>query len=1102
MKRPTDYVTARYRAPVHKNFFVCIVAVYFYGSSAYFNNISVEKMSRNNSCANSPVSPFRRSTGVTQWEPHSRCGTPSTISPTRCALRGGVNHPTVDEAVHVHVRVRPFTQKECAQNSVVPCIEAVNNSLTLKKKGEHFTFQFDGIFCSVNEPASEGVVQSSQHDVYVVLGVPLLKNVFEGFNSCLFAYGQTGSGKTYTMMGDDGDERGVTKRLCEDLLARIAEVARTGGSRWTVEVGYVEVYNERVSDLIAPRRSAAQEIALELRDDPKKGVYMPNQAVIAVSSVPEILQIIDMGNERRHTAATNMNDRSSRSHAIIQLILRETRELNMGQRVTGLTPKLNLVDLAGSERVATSGSTGVRFEQARYINLSLTTLGRVIDALANRSQKRSGAVTLPPYRESKLTYLLKDSIGGNSRTSMVATVSPSELNVEETLATLRYASRAREIMQTARINEDPQVRRIRELEEEMAALRQQIATSPIAVGSQTDLHDKLRALKDEADQRLLELERTTEADRRLNEKEKAQLKNERDAFEREMRALRRGVERQQQEHVQQKNDQVRRISKLQEQVHELQCRLDTLTLENQELRHQLGEGTDNASEQNIRTENSALTVLIQSTRSQVEHLSEALQKSQLHVSRLVTEARVSEAAHAVAIEKLSAAHQVELEHLQAASQRVVNTIRDDFYARLAEHEQSHHELLLRLRNKNKLLSQKCVVLQASQLDSCNEKNDSFEDSELDFQADEAIQQEEVEILIESLKNAEARELSLGCELAEMRSELAELSLAKAMLEEEYRNLEDTFRERTVEMSTKIQELNEKLESSAVENSADTDKLACLQGELHGAAASEGETQSNAIERLEKEVKNIRTELSKSIKECAELKRAREEQNTNKEISVHYLGPVHRLSTLLQNLFDCFVSRHLFILDCVCRIFDGHAYQLSHAYKCSVISGDMIRRAADQWRRAVRLAGWTRQLSLSGKRVYDALNKGCLAAMVNAKDLMAWQGLIAANPSSNEEERSLEKSMLARFERQIGEDERDLQMLTEEWQSQSSPQTSPLDVQDFHITETEDADDLRSLAQTFSAKITAVTARIVSSRKDVLREAVRLAPPEKFIDDHE
>ncbi|CAB1334977.1 unnamed protein product, partial [Coregonus sp. 'balchen'] len=277
-----------------------------------------------------------------------------------------------------------------------------------------------------------------------------------------------GSGKSYTMMGSV-DSPGLIPRLCSSLFDRTLLEQREGEG-FTIEVSYMEIYNEKVRDLLDPKGSRQ---ALRVREHKVLGPYVDGLSRLAVASYKDIESLMSEGNKSRTVAATNMNEESSRSHGVFNIILTHTlkdlRSGTSGEKVS----KLSLVDLAGSERAAKTGATGERMKEGSNINKSLTTLGLVISALAEQGCGKN-KTKFVPYRDSVLTWLLKDSLGGNSRTAMVATVSPAADNYDETLSTLRYADRAKSIVNHAVVNEDPNARIIRELREEVEKLRDQL----------------------------------------------------------------------------------------------------------------------------------------------------------------------------------------------------------------------------------------------------------------------------------------------------------------------------------------------------------------------------------------------------------------------------------------------------------------------------------------------------------------------------------------------------------------------------------------------------------------------------------------------------
>lgn len=385
--------------------------------------------------------------------------------------------------IKVVVRVRPFNSREKDRNA--KCIVSMRNSQTVLSpplpdpgsKGKAVkgsaegskTFAFDKSYWSFDKKDPD---YAGQDNLFTDLGKPLLDNAFQGYNNCIFAYGQTGSGKSYSMMGY-GDEEGVIPRICRDMFYRIENIQGDKNMSCTVEVSYLEIYNERVRDLLNPTTKGN----LKVREHPSTGPYVEDLAKLVVRSFPEIDHLMDEGNKARTVAATNMNETSSRSHAVFTLTLTQKRhdaETNMD---TEKVAKISLVDLAGSERANSTGATGARLKEGAEINRSLSTLGRVIAALADLSSPKTTKKGMQvPYRDSVLTWLLKDSLGGNSLTAMIAAISPADINFDETLSTLRYADSAKRIKNHAVVNEDPNARMIRELKEELAQLRSKLTT--------------------------------------------------------------------------------------------------------------------------------------------------------------------------------------------------------------------------------------------------------------------------------------------------------------------------------------------------------------------------------------------------------------------------------------------------------------------------------------------------------------------------------------------------------------------------------------------------------------------------------------------------
>uniref|UniRef100_A0A8D0FCZ0 plus-end-directed kinesin ATPase n=1 Tax=Strix occidentalis caurina TaxID=311401 RepID=A0A8D0FCZ0_STROC len=326
------------------------------------------------------------------------------------------------------------------------------------------SFSFDYSYWSHTTPAD--INYASQKQVYRDIGEEMLQHAFEGYNVCIFAYGQTGAGKSYTMMGkQEKDQQGIIPQLCEDLFSRINDTTNDNMS-YSVEVSYMEIYCERVRDLLNPKNKGN----LRVREHPLMGPYVEDLSKLAVTSYNDIQDLMDSGNKARTVAATNMNETSSRSHAVFNIIFTQKRHDAETDITTEKVSKISLVDLAGSERADSTGAKGTRLKEGANINKSLTTLGKVISALAEMNKKKKKTDFIP-YRDSVLTWLLRENLGGNSRTAMVAALSPADINYDETLSTLRYADRAKQIRCNAVINEDPNNKLIRELKDEVARLR-------------------------------------------------------------------------------------------------------------------------------------------------------------------------------------------------------------------------------------------------------------------------------------------------------------------------------------------------------------------------------------------------------------------------------------------------------------------------------------------------------------------------------------------------------------------------------------------------------------------------------------------------------
>ncbi|XP_044230583.1 stAR-related lipid transfer protein 9 isoform X1 [Thunnus albacares] len=429
--------------------------------------------------------------------------------------------------VKVAVRVRPLNARESADRGRVAVqvedkfVRIQNVKLdgrmdsVVDSREKLLEFCFDYCYWSV-DPADPHY--ASQEEVFQDLGVSVLAGASEGYNVCLFAYGQTGSGKTYTMMGTP-DSIGLTPRICQGLF-RSEDTFPDGQNSSRVEISFLEIYNERVRDLLKGGEQK-KRASLRVREHPEKGPYVQDLSQHVVSDGKQAMDLLEEGIANRITAATHNHDASSRSHAIFTI--QYTQAILENNRPSETVSKINLVDLAGSER-ADYNYCRDRLTEGSNINKSLVTLGIVISALAQNSQMSSSCQSINsmasegdgstvgshssslsgggggggggrrhcfiPYRDSVLTWLLKDSLGGNSKTIMIATVSPSANSYNETLSTLRYAAHARNIVNKPRVNEDANVRLIRELREEIDRLKSMLLSFEMQRNPSPSLSDE------------------------------------------------------------------------------------------------------------------------------------------------------------------------------------------------------------------------------------------------------------------------------------------------------------------------------------------------------------------------------------------------------------------------------------------------------------------------------------------------------------------------------------------------------------------------------------------------------------------------------------
>ncbi|XP_035212141.1 kinesin-like protein KIF28P [Stegodyphus dumicola] len=339
-------------------------------------------------------------------------------------------------------------------------------------------------YCTPDQTQPNGSKFCDQERVYRDLGRGVLRNAWDGYNSALFAYGQTGSGKSWSVIGY-GANKGIVPRFCEEMFRGIEDKKRAGDTtEFEVRFSMLEIYNEIVRDLLNP--GGDRKRGLKVREHPKKGFYAEGLKLSMVTSYKEIERKLNEGTTNRSIASTNMNATSSRAHTIVGIHLVQKGKKGNGQE-TAKSSIVHLVDLAGSERAANTGATGDRLKEGAAINQSLSCLGNCIHALAERAM---GKNTRVPFRDSVLTRLLMNALGGNSRTIMIASISPADINYEETLSTLRYADRAKQIKTVAIVNEDPTEKLIRELRQENERLKRMLEKGAMDVPIQPGMTEE------------------------------------------------------------------------------------------------------------------------------------------------------------------------------------------------------------------------------------------------------------------------------------------------------------------------------------------------------------------------------------------------------------------------------------------------------------------------------------------------------------------------------------------------------------------------------------------------------------------------------------
>ncbi|XP_060091391.1 kinesin-like protein KIF27 [Heteronotia binoei] len=398
--------------------------------------------------------------------------------------------------VKVAVRIRPLLSKEILHNHQV-CVRLIPDTQQIII-GKDRVFTFDFVFGK----------HSTQEEVYTTCIKPLVASLIEGYNATVFAYGQTGSGKTYTIGGGHiasvaEEERGIIPRAIQEIFQIISE---NHNIDFTVKVSYIEVYKEELRDLLELETSMKD---MHIREDEKGNTVLVGAKDCQVENVAEVMSLLETGNAARHTGTTQMNEHSSRSHAVFTISICQQQQFVSNQKDADsaqysgqlIASKFHFVDLAGSERVTKTGNTGERFKESIQINSGLLALGNVISALGDPKRKSAHI----PYRDAKITRILKDSLGGNAKTVMITCISPSSSDFDESLNSIKYANRAKNIRNKPVVNYNPDLDRIDEMELEIKLLREALQNqqvrgqTPGSQGSQDLLQDrnKIRSLEEQ-----------------------------------------------------------------------------------------------------------------------------------------------------------------------------------------------------------------------------------------------------------------------------------------------------------------------------------------------------------------------------------------------------------------------------------------------------------------------------------------------------------------------------------------------------------------------------------------------------------------------------
>eukprot|EP00667_Euglena_gracilis_P001648 EG_transcript_1648 len=397
------------------------------------------------------------------------------------------------ENIKVAIRVRPLFQKEIdrGEKECVECDIAANEVIVRGEAGAPYRWTFDYVFNRTFQ----------QNDIFLQVVHPMIESTMEGFNSTIFAYGQSGSGKTHTMAGVLGDKvlEGIIPRSFHYIFDRIKEAG--SGVSWRVFCSFVELYNGKCRDLLCEN-----QVSLAIREAADKSFFVQDLQMIECKFEKELFRHMEEGTDRRLVGETDLNAHSSRSHSLFTVLLERTEQSEEGDCKV-VSSKLNLVDLAGSERQSKTNASGDRLKEGANINLSLSALGTVIDSIV----KAKGHI---PFRSSPLTMLLKDSLGGGSKTAMFANIRPSDADISETVSTLRFADRAKQIKNKPKIQMDPKDAKIAELMEEIEDLKARLRKYE-GNGPEPEEEEESPQMQERMEQLEVELEQATNLNQRL-----------------------------------------------------------------------------------------------------------------------------------------------------------------------------------------------------------------------------------------------------------------------------------------------------------------------------------------------------------------------------------------------------------------------------------------------------------------------------------------------------------------------------------------------------------------------------------------------------------